>query len=106
MNICYLLDKFYYREGRTDTILKPEKTDNVLYYITSQSYTRYRDSTFSIAPSPTIPRTISGLVDFIFLFWCFNATFRNISDISCRPVLVVEEVGVPGENHRPWASNW
>jgi len=19
---------------------------------------------------------------------------------------VVEEVGVPGENHRPWASNW
>jgi len=23
-----------------------------------------------------------------------------------RPVLVVEEAGVPGENHRPWASNW
>jgi hypothetical protein len=22
------------------------------------------------------------------------------------PVLVVEEAGVPGENHRPWASNW
>jgi len=21
-------------------------------------------------------------------------------------VLVVEEVGVPRENHRPWASNW
>jgi hypothetical protein len=21
-------------------------------------------------------------------------------------VLVVEEAGVPGENHRPWASNW
>jgi len=20
--------------------------------------------------------------------------------------LVVEEAGVPGENHRPWASNW
>ena len=26
--------------------------------------------------------------------------------ISWRPVLVVEETGVPGENHRPWASNW
>jgi hypothetical protein len=26
--------------------------------------------------------------------------------ISWRPVLVVEEAGVPGENHRPWASNW
>ena len=23
-----------------------------------------------------------------------------------RPVLVVEEAGVSGENHRPWASNW
>jgi hypothetical protein len=23
-----------------------------------------------------------------------------------RPVLVVEEAGVPGENHRTWASNW
>jgi hypothetical protein len=31
-------------------------------------------------------------------FWCFNATFSNISAITWRPVLVVEEVGVPGEN--------
>ena len=46
-------------------------------------------------------------VDLIWLdFWCFNATFSNISAISCRPVLVVEEAGVPGENHRPRASNW
>ena len=36
----------------------------------------------------------------------FNATFNNISVMSWRPVLVVEEAGVPGENHRPWASNW
>jgi len=36
----------------------------------------------------------------------FNATFSNISAISWRPVLVVEEVGVSGENTRPWASNW
>jgi hypothetical protein len=38
-----------------------------------------------------------------FDFWCFNATFSNISAISWWPVLVVEEAG---ENHRPWASNW
>jgi hypothetical protein len=31
----------------------------------------------------------------------FNATFSNISAISWRPVLVVEEAG---ENHRPLAS--
>jgi hypothetical protein len=28
----------------------------------------------------------------------FNATFSNISAISWRPILVVEEAGVPGEN--------
>jgi len=39
-------------------------------------------------------------------FFVLNATFSNISAISWRPVLVVEEAGVPGENHRPWVSNW
>ena len=39
-------------------------------------------------------------------FLVFNSTFSSISAISWRPVLVVEEAGVPGENHRPWASNW
>jgi hypothetical protein len=29
-----------------------------------------------------------------------------LSAISWRPVLVVEEAGVPGENHPLWASNW
>jgi hypothetical protein len=37
-------------------------------------------------------------------FWSFNATFSNISAISWRPVLVVEEAGVPGENHRTWQA--
>jgi len=32
----------------------------------------------------------------------FNATFNNISVISWRSVLLVEEAGVPGENHRHW----
>jgi hypothetical protein len=31
----------------------------------------------------------------------FNATFNNISVISWRSVLLVDETGVPGENHRP-----
>ena len=39
-------------------------------------------------------------------FIVFNANFSIISAISWWPVLVVEETGVPGENHRPWASNW
>ena len=31
----------------------------------------------------------------------FNATFNNISVISWLSVLLVEETGVPRENHRP-----
>ena len=43
---------------------------------------------------------------FFFWFMVFNATFNNISVISWRSVLLVEETGVPGENHRPVASHW
>ena len=32
-------------------------------------------------------------------FMVFNTTFKNISVISWRSVLLVEENGVPGENH-------
>jgi hypothetical protein len=31
-----------------------------------------------------------------------NATFSNVLAISWRQIVVVEEAGVPGENHRPW----
>ena len=34
-----------------------------------------------------------------------NVTFNNISVISWRSVLLVEETGLPGENHRPVASH-
>ena len=47
-----------------------------------------------------------------FLFWLvgfmvFNVTFNNISAITCtwRSVLLVEETGVPGENHQPVACH-
>ena len=36
----------------------------------------------------------------------FNATFSNISVISWQPVLLVEETGVPRENHWPVTSHW
>jgi hypothetical protein len=31
----------------------------------------------------------------------FNDTFNNISTISWRSVLLMEDTGVHGENHRP-----
>jgi len=38
----------------------------------------------------------------------FNATFNNISAMSCTwwSVLLVEETGVPRENHRPVTRWW
>jgi hypothetical protein len=35
----------------------------------------------------------------------FSATFNNISAISYPAVLLEEETGEPGENHRPVASH-
>ena len=43
-----------------------------------------------------------GLIGFMLL----NATFNNISAISWRSVLLVEETGVPGENNRSVESHW
>jgi len=39
-------------------------------------------------------------------FMVFSATFNKISVISWRSVLLVEETGIPEENHRPVASHW
>jgi hypothetical protein len=56
---------------------------------------------------------VNNLVQSNLFYDCFfdwllvlNATFSNIPAMSWRKVLVVEEAEVPGENHRPWASNW
>jgi len=38
-------------------------------------------------------------------FMVFNATCNTISAISWQSVLLGEETGVPGENHRPVASH-
>ena len=38
-------------------------------------------------------------------FVVFNFTFNNISVISWRSVLLVEETEIPEENHRPAANN-
>ena len=35
----------------------------------------------------------------------FNATFNNISVISRWSVVLEEETGVPGKNHRPVAGH-
>ena len=50
-------------------------------------------------------------ISFIYFLFClfvslmvFNATFNNISVISWRSVLLVEETEGPGENHRPVSS--
>jgi hypothetical protein len=36
----------------------------------------------------------------------FNTTFNNISAISWRSVVLMEETGASGDIHRPAASPW
>jgi hypothetical protein len=63
--------------------------------------------------SVIIQPIISSFLFFIKSFrglglWCLTPlnSFNNISVISWQSVLLVEETGVPGENHQPVASYW
>ena len=53
---------------------------------------------------PALP-AIANMVDWFGWLMVFNATFNNISVISWWSILLVEETGGPGENHRPVASH-
>ena len=56
--------------------------------------------------SKKINRSYCALFRLTIWFIVFNATFNYVSVISWRSVLLVEETGVRGENHRPVASHW
>ena len=45
-------------------------------------------------------------IGFAYSFVTLNAKFNNISVLSWRSVLLVEETGIPGENHRHVAIHW
>jgi len=47
---------------------------------------------------------LSVLNEILGWFMVVNATFNNISVISGRSVVLVDETGIPGENHRSVAS--
>ena len=50
-------------------------------------------------------KDIDNLSGWLVWFMVFIATFTNISVILWRSVLLMEEIGVPAENHRPVASH-
>ena len=56
-------------------------------------------------PQPPVIQNTLNLQFGLVRFMVFNATFNNISVISWQSVLLVEETGVHGENHRPVASH-
>ena len=53
---------------------------------------------------PVIDNNVSKINKYFLKWSCyfmvFNATFNNSSVILWRSVVLVEETGVPGENHR------
>jgi hypothetical protein len=79
----------------TGKLIKGVSIEDMLYII---SYTCYW-----LSQQCHNPNLLNQMIFFQFLV--LNATFSNMSAISWRPVLVVEEAGIPGKNHRPWASN-
>jgi hypothetical protein len=58
---------------------------------------------YNVEDKGSINMTIQ--IDRVVWLMVFNTTFNNISVISWRSVLLVEETGVPGEKQRPVASH-
>ena len=56
--------------------------------------------------SPVLWTFVACVMDFWIMVMVFNTIFNNISIISWWSVLLMEETGVLGENHRPVASHW
>jgi hypothetical protein len=54
---------------------------------------------------PNLMTTVTQTEDGLVWFMMFDATFNNISVLSWRSVLLVEEIVLPGENHQPVASH-
>jgi hypothetical protein len=46
------------------------------------------------------------MVGLVWNWWCLMPLSTYISAISWRSVLLMEETGVPGENHQPVVSHW
>jgi len=67
-------------------------------------YKSYIEKVMSVTQTWGVEK--QGQIWFWFRFIVFYATLNNISVMSWRSVLLVEETGVPGENHRPVASHW
>ena len=100
-DFCKVLgDSHLFSESRDHDI-----NDTILFYATDTTF-------FLVSFDILVSRHFHNIawLYMISMVWArvmvFNATFNNISAISWRSVLLEEETGVPGENHRPVASHW
>ena len=79
-------------------------------------YSTYKSSTCSSILPTNPPHVHLFYLQILHMFiystyrglWVLNAIFDNIlaTFISWLSVLLLEETGVPGENHRPVTSHW
>ena len=89
---------FYEFQVQSHTVIQA-----YLLYSGLRSYLRKTFKPTTVMSLPVV-QMLGLLMEEIRGFMVFNATFNNISAISWRSVLLVEETGVPIENHRPGAS--
>jgi hypothetical protein len=87
------------------TLFSSFLTINTCQFLIATHIYNYRTKVFII-------KRVSEKWKLIFLpsfsvrFMVFNATSNNMSAISWRSVLLVDETRVPGENHRPATDHW
>ena len=91
--------RFWQWQGILDTTDLRETADRLLKVTWNAHHPKY-------IPSIHLVFKYIMLVWLVAWFMVFTTTFNNISVISWRSVLLVEEIGMLGENYRPAASHW
>jgi len=100
---------FIYQESRSWRALSGYRRCILIISQTQPTWVRV-PIPFSIFNIRHLPKIVGFTTQFLITLWVRGygvvRPFINISAISWRWVLSVEETGVPGENHRPVANHW
>ena len=100
-----------YQQNKQSPLTSNHYTYKIPWYLTLESLMISRHAyILSLLSSQSHLKIYYHIHVYIILLWVrvmvFNSTFNNISVISWRSVLLVEETGVPRENQQPEASHW
>ena len=97
-----MLSNTFIRQRLFEGLLLPNQLHDTWYY----QFRKHSGSSMTAIIRMIVRFTSTYAICLFVCLMVFNATFNNSSVISWRSVLLMEETGVPEENHRSVTSYW